>query len=138
MIKLVKRDQIAELKRFALTVMWIFPAVFMGLLPWLFERQIPWWPAALALFMGLLYFIYPKWLYYPYRVWMVIAIVLGWVNTRIILGLAFYGLILPIGLLLRMFGKLQYKDRPSNSDQSASFYIKVVDNKTKENLEDPF
>jgi len=138
MIKIVKKHQIIELKRFALTAMWVFPAVFMVLLPWLFERQIPWWPAVLSLIMAILYFIYPKWLYYPYRVWMTIAIVLGWVNTRIILGLAFYGLILPIGLLLRLFGKLQYKDGRTDPNQTASFYIDVVDNKTKENLKDPF
>jgi len=30
---------------------------------------------------------------------------LGWVNTRILLGVIFYGLITPMGLFLRLLGK---------------------------------
>ena len=135
-MKLVAKNDILELKRFGLTMMWVFPLVFMGLLPWLFERGIPWWPLALTGLLAALYLFYPKGLYYPYRIWMAIALVLGWINTRIILGLAFYGLILPIGLLLRLFGKLQYKNKPTNNHNS--FYIQPTDKKTRENLEEPF
>jgi hypothetical protein len=31
--------------------------------------------------------------------------ILGWVNTRILLGLVFYGLITPMGILFRLMGK---------------------------------
>jgi len=40
-----------------------------------------------------------------YLVWMVFAVILGWIMTRIILSLLFYVIITPIGLLLRFFGK---------------------------------
>jgi hypothetical protein len=40
-----------------------------------------------------------------YVVWMKFAQVLAWVNTRIILGIAFYLIVTPMGLLLRLFGK---------------------------------
>tara|TARA_B100001250_G_scaffold398865_1_gene407626 strand:+ start:201 stop:614 length:414 start_codon:yes stop_codon:yes gene_type:complete len=40
-----------------------------------------------------------------YLVWMVLAVILGWIMTRIILSLLFYVIITPIGLLLRFFGK---------------------------------
>ena len=138
MIPLYQQSQIAELKRFALTMMWVFPAIFMGVLPWLFSGTIPWWPAVLSLVLALLYLVYPKWLYYPYRVWMAIASVIGWINTKLVLGLAFYGLILPIGLILRLFNKLQYKAHAAQSGGAESFYIIVKDNTTKENLEEPF
>ena len=39
-----------------------------------------------------------------YRVWMAAGEALGWVNTRILLGLVFYGLITPMGLIMRLFG----------------------------------
>jgi hypothetical protein len=30
---------------------------------------------------------------------------LGWINTRVILGVVFYGLFTPVGLLMRLRGK---------------------------------
>ena len=39
-----------------------------------------------------------------YVVWMRLAFILGWVNTRIILIIMFYLVFTPIGLLMRMFG----------------------------------
>lgn len=138
MIKLVEKDQISELKRFAVTMMWVFPLIFMGLLPWLFEGDIPWWPLALSILLGGLYFVYPKGLYIPYRIWMAIAMVLGWVNTRLVLAFAFYVLILPIGLVLRLFNKLQYKKKMTKSAQKQSYYHDVESGKSPESLKDPF
>ncbi len=40
-----------------------------------------------------------------YRFWMALAVVLGYVMTRVILTLVFFFVVLPIGLLLRLFGK---------------------------------
>lgn len=41
----------------------------------------------------------------PYRLWMALAAVMGWVMSRIILGILFYVVLTPIGLFLRMAGK---------------------------------
>ena len=40
-----------------------------------------------------------------YLVWMIFAIILGWIMTRLILSLLFYIILSPIGLLMRLFGK---------------------------------
>ena len=40
-----------------------------------------------------------------YLLWMYFAVVLGWFMTRLILGLLFYIIVSPIGVLLRLFGK---------------------------------
>lgn len=40
-----------------------------------------------------------------YRMWMGLAVVLGFMMTRIILTIVFYFVITPTGLLLRLFGK---------------------------------
>lgn len=48
--------------------------------------------------------------------WMKFAFVLGWINTRILLGLFFYVVVTPIGVAMRLFGKdlLDQKiDRPA-------------------------
>jgi hypothetical protein len=36
---------------------------------------------------------------------MAVGHVLGWINTRIILGILYYGLIVPTGLVMKMFGR---------------------------------
>jgi hypothetical protein len=135
MLVLVSKTDIGALKAFARTMIWAFPLVFMGLLPWFFEQSIHWWPAVISAVLLVLYFVYPTGIYYPYRIWMAIAGVLGWINTRIILAVAFYLLIFPIGLLMRSLGKLQYQTKIEKTD---SFWIKREQKLTKDNLKEPF
>jgi uncharacterized protein involved in cysteine biosynthesis len=40
-----------------------------------------------------------------YILWMKLAFVLGWINTRILLILIFYLVFTPVGLLMRVLGK---------------------------------
>jgi hypothetical protein len=40
-----------------------------------------------------------------HRGWMALGHVLGWINTRIILTFFFYGILTPMGLAARLFGK---------------------------------
>jgi hypothetical protein len=53
-----------------------------------------------------------------YIAWMAFAFILGWINTRLLLGVFFYLMVTPIGLLLRLTGKdlLDKKiDRPAKT-----------------------
>jgi hypothetical protein len=43
-----------------------------------------------------------KWVHAP---WMIIALALGWIVTRILLTIVFFLVVTPIGLLQRLFGK---------------------------------
>lgn len=57
---------------------------------------------ALVLFVGLIYPILLK----PFqKIWMGIAIVLGFIMTRIILSLLFYFVFMPMRFIARIFGK---------------------------------
>ena len=51
-----------------------------------------------------------------YSIWMYFAVVLGWLMTRLILGLLFYIVVSPIGLISRLFGKefLELKNKSFN------------------------
>ncbi|MFY4731133.1 SxtJ family membrane protein, partial [Nitrospira sp. BLG_2] len=40
-----------------------------------------------------------------HKAWMWIGHILGWINTRILLGVVFYGLVTPIGIIFRIMGK---------------------------------
>jgi hypothetical protein len=54
-----------------------------------------------------------------YKAWMAVGHVLGWINTRIILGVIYYGLITPMGLVMRLAGRDALRVR---DDHSASTY----------------
>lgn len=57
-----------------------------------------------------------------YIIMMKMAHVLGWINTRILLGLLFYIILTPTGLLMRMFGR-DILDQNINPD-SKDYWIK--------------
>ena len=57
-----------------------------------------------------------------YIVFMKISHVLGWINTRILLGLIFYVVITPIGFVIKIFGK-DLLDRKIEPDKQ-SYWIK--------------
>ena len=104
----IDKNNIPELRKFALTMSIAFPVVFMVVLPFLFGFGIPVWPAVLSVLLLIMWGLCPRLLHYPQIVWAWISFVLGWVNTRILLWIVFYLLILPMGLLARSAGKLNY------------------------------
>jgi hypothetical protein len=97
-----KREK-KDLLKFGLTVGIAF-GVLGALLAW---RGRPSWPylvgvgAALVL-TGL---AAPRALGPVRKVWMGLALVLGWFMTRVILGILFYAVFTPIGFLAKLFGK---------------------------------
>jgi hypothetical protein len=46
--------------------------------------------------------IMPTALVPAYRAWMWLADVLGWINTRVILGVVFYAVFTPVGFVMRL------------------------------------
>ena len=48
--------------------------------------------------------IRPRLLLYPYKLWMAIGHILGWVNSRLILGLVFILVLQPIAIVMKLFG----------------------------------
>jgi hypothetical protein len=93
-----------QLRSFGLTVGGIFGLI--GLWPVVFRSQDPrWWSIAVA---GCLVFpavVYPNSLFWIHKGWMMVGQVMGWINTRIILGIVFYFIVTPIGIARRLLGK---------------------------------
>ena len=116
--KLLKATDQAGLRRFGISIGLALPLLLMGLLPWLFDYRIPLWPVLIPLWLLPLAAVAPGLLYYPYRIWMAVFGVLGIINTYLILTLVFVLLITPMGLVLRLLGKLQYQKKRSVHDHS--------------------
>ena len=88
------------IRSFGLIVGGIF--VLIGLWPLVVRAEAPrLWAVGIAAGLVLPAILFPKGLTPIYRLWMRVADALGWVNTRIILSLVFYGLVTPIGVIRR-------------------------------------
>lgn len=134
LLPLCDKTDVRALRSFALTMSIAFPAVFMALLPYIFDGSIPYWPAVISVVLMSLYVLLPKALYYPYLCWMYFASVIGFLNTRLILALAYYVLIVPIGLFMQWRKGLQYK---TESNQTSA-WVKRSHSPQKNNLKEPF
>jgi len=112
------------------------------LIPWLFgwltADSVPVWPLVVSAILLLLAWLWPAGLYYPYRLWMAFASVMAWLNTRLLLGVVFYLLILPMGVVLRLFGKLQYQNKYKQKQTEDSYWLAPDQLPTAKDLEDPF
>ncbi len=122
------------LKEFGLLMVWAFP-LFIGVIaPWIFDKGIQWWTLIVSAVFLVLALVAPKLIYFPFRAWMFVAGIIGFINTRLILGLTFYLLFFPIGMILRACNKLQFKKQ----NNGCSNYVKRTEKLTKEQLENPF
>jgi hypothetical protein len=93
-----------QLRSFGLIVGGIFGAI--GLWPAIVRGEhVRPWLVGLATVLIVCALVAPRALAPAYRVWTRLGNVLGWVNTRIVLGLIFFGLITPIGVLRRLAGR---------------------------------
>ena len=135
-MKVLTRNDTRDLRQFGLLMAAAFPVVFMVILPWLISHPQPLWPAVVSAVFLVAATIVPRWLYPVYVGWMRVARVLGWINTRILLGVIFFLLMLPLGRAARALGKLQYAGGP---DKSRSSYRTTRDHRPDFNdLENPF
>jgi len=72
-----------------------------------------------------------------YSIWMYFAVVMGWFMTRLILGLLFYIIVSPIGLISRLFGK-RFLELRNNLLISSYWKYKNNQRTSKEDFEKQF
>ena len=68
-------------------------------------RGNPWWLGGLGGLLLLTAAIAPAWLRVPSALWRKFADVVGWINARVILTLAFFVVFMPVGLVMRLLGR---------------------------------
>jgi hypothetical protein len=124
-----------ELRHFGLGLALLVVLIFWGLLPWLGDRPRPTWPLATGAILGVLALAWPVAIYPVYRLLLPVARVLGVVNTWLLLGAVFFGILMPVGWVLRRLGRLQYQTRID--PDAASYRIDVPKDHTVR-LEEPF
>jgi hypothetical protein len=95
------------LRAFGLALAAFAALIFGTVLPtlgWLPVRVATWiWGAAAAI--ALFALAWPAALRPLFVAWTAVGRVLGWINTRLLLGLVFFGLIWPMGTVRRVLGR---------------------------------
>lgn len=110
--------------------------LFFGMLiPWIWGSGFPRWPWVAAVVFAALGSLVPYALLPLYKLWMAVGAVLGWINSRIILGVVFFVIIFPIGLIIRLFS---YDPMAKHFEPQAKSYRIKSETAPDERLEKPF
>ena len=93
-----------QLREFGLVVGIGFPLIIGFLIPYLLGHNLRFW----TLFIGIPFLIFtilkPYKLSFLYKKWIYLGNLLGWLNSRIILGIIFFTILIPISFLMKIFG----------------------------------
>ena len=124
-----------EMRKFGFTMGAIIVILFGLLLPWLFEHDYPRWPWIAAGVFWLAAAAAPSSLVQVHSAWLRIGHALGWINTRIILGLMFYTVFFLVAVLMKLLGK----DPMSRKiDKTLDSYRVQSEERARDHLEKPF
>lgn len=125
----------SALRSFGLMMAGFLAGLFGLALPLLGHKAIPTWPYIAATLFFIPSLVKPSLLKGVYHLWMKIGHVLGFINTRIILTVLFYGLITPIGLIVRLCG---YNALEPTLNKHAKSYFHRVEHRDPQHMEKPF
>jgi hypothetical protein len=124
-----------ELRKFGLIFATGMVLIFGLFFPWILEKPSPSWPWIVAAVSAGSALLLPQVLKPVFLLWMKIGHVLGWINTRIILGVVFFIIFAPVALLIRLFGK---DPMHRQLDATASTYRVKSEKPPRERMERPF
>jgi uncharacterized membrane protein len=92
------------LRQFGLMVGGMFLLIAFWPSVWRHE-EVRLWAAIPGSLLAVTGAIAPTLLRPAYQGWMVLGHAMGWVNTRIILGVLFYGVVTPMGMVMKIAGR---------------------------------
>jgi hypothetical protein len=124
-----------ELRKFGLVFATAMVLIFGLFFPWLLERPWPTWPWIVAAAFAVPALLFPQVLKHVFLLWMKIGHALGWINSRIILGILFFLMFAPVALVLRLLGKDMLKQR---LDASATTYRIASEQLPRDRMERPY
>jgi len=125
----IKESQ-KDLSKFGLTVGGVLLAI--GLVLFYFEKPAAIYFAVIGGFLILFGALFPKVLKPLNKIWMSLAIILGFIMSRVILTILFYLILTPIAILAKLVGK---KFMVLKFDKSANTYWEKRTNISKKQID---
>ena len=92
------------LKEFGLIVGFSFPTLIGLIVPAISGHPFRIWTLFIGLPLIFLAILIPSSLLYFYKAWMQLGYILGWLNSRLILGFVFIFVLQPIALIMKIIG----------------------------------
>ncbi|GMQ87341.1 MAG: hypothetical protein BMS9Abin08_0542 [Gammaproteobacteria bacterium] len=135
MVKEIEKLDASGYRKFGLLTGAIIAGLFGLLIPWVFSLGFPKWPWILAGILVAWALLAPATLQPVYVGWMRFGNVMNWINTRLILGLLFYAIFLPFGLIMRLLGKDPMQRK---FDKKIASYRVASHHDAKDNVERPY
>jgi hypothetical protein len=106
-------------RNFGLTFAVVF--LVIGTLPLIRSGGVRWWAWVMAGVFGAITWLRPQWLTAVNRWWLKFGLLLGHIVAPVAMGILFYLVITPIGLLMRLAGKAGM--RAPFDGQAASYWL---------------
>ena len=133
-IKNIKNSP-SDLRKFGLTL-----GIFFLLIAclWFFKSKSGYlYFLGLAVFFLIFASLAPRSLKPAQKIWMTIALLIGWIMTRVLLSIVFCLVITPIGFLARLSGK-KFLDMESHDGRETYWLVRKPLHRTKEDYEKQF
>lgn len=92
-----------KLREFGYLIGLGLPLIVGFILPFIFGHGFRWWTFWISLPFLISGVLFPNILKIPYQMWMQLGHILGWLNSRIILGLVYIIVLLPIAIIMKFF-----------------------------------
>ncbi len=131
----ITNTELKELRNFGLLVGGVFLSIFGLLLPYFKHGTWNVTFITIGSMLILLGCLAPKSLHYPNRLWMQIGERLGFVNTRIILGIIYFAVFTPVGIIRRVLGARTFDPKRSPTEKS---FRKLSEESEVSRMEKPF
>ena len=113
-----------QLREFGYIIGIGIPVIFGYIIPLISGHLFRLWSLWIGIPIFILGVLKPSLLFYPYKIWMKIGFLLGWINSRIILGIIFLLVLQPIALIMKIFkydplrknktNNISYKEQKKN------------------------
>ena len=111
---MIKSPSKKQLREFGLIIGFGVPIIIGWFIPMISGYGFHLWSLWVGFPSIILGILKPNLLSYPYKVWMAIGFALGWINSRLILGLVYLIILLPIAILMKIVGYDPLRKKKSN------------------------
>ena len=93
-----------QLREFGFLIGLAFPFIIGYLIPLNLGHSFKIWTLFISIPALILGIFKPTLLIYPFKIWMRIGTILSWINSRLILGLVYIVVLIPISFIMRLLG----------------------------------
>lgn len=123
-----------EIRSFGFFLSLLVVLIFAGLMPWLFDQSIFLWPFVVSTVTALLALLAPSTLRPLHSLFIKLGTLLGFTNARILLFIIFFGLFLPVSIIMWLVRRDILGRKPSTVDS----YRKPSQPRLRDHFERPY